>query len=125
VHPNALFVAVAISAIGFTAPCTAMQQPKHPTSILLGSSAQLASTHGRVRRQINGLISTRGDLTPAQVRAAMGEPGEPLPTVEIEAPSANCECSASATIPFGIAGIFWGLRHPSGAWRLILPVTPS
>jgi len=42
--------------------------------------------------------------------------------LEVRAPRGLPEPPVEATIPFGLAGLAWGVRHPSEAWRLILPV---
>lgn len=44
-----------------------------------------------------------------------------LDTVEVRAPEATTERHGEP-IPFGLAGIVWGVRHPTQAWRLFLPV---
>ena len=45
-----------------------------------------------------------------------------LETVEIRAPQEVHESPREVSVPFGLAGIVWGVRHPTQAWRLFLPV---
>jgi hypothetical protein len=63
-------------------------------------------------------------LTPEQLRIALGGTDQPLESVEIEirAPRGVRESPLQAPIPFGFAAIAWGIRNPSEAWRLFLPV---
>lgn len=127
--PNKLLAAIALSAVAATSTCQAARPPGQSSSVLLGSSAQLADANGVARQQIDQLDLRLGSnaryMTPARIRDAIGEPREPLPTVEIDAPSGIRQSAVSAQIPFGIEGIFWGFRHPSQAWRLVLPVAAS
>jgi len=44
------------------------------------------------------------------------EEPEPTPTVEV-----NRE-KAAPYVPGGIAGVWWGITHPSQAWRIFAPV---
>jgi hypothetical protein len=61
-------------------------------------------------------------LTPEQLRIALGGTDQPLESVEIRAPRDARESRLHAPIPFGFAAIAWGIRNPSEAWRLFLPV---
>src|SRR2546430_2473007 len=42
--------------------------------------------------------------------------------IEVRAPPGVPERPLQAQIPLGLAGLLWGIRHPSQAWRLFLPV---
>ena len=42
--------------------------------------------------------------------------------IVVRAPPAVSERPLQSQIPVGLAGIGWGIRHPSQAWRLFLPV---
>jgi hypothetical protein len=42
--------------------------------------------------------------------------------IEVRAPYGVSERAPQAGVPMGLAGLAWGLRHPSQAWRLFLPV---
>lgn len=42
--------------------------------------------------------------------------------IEVRAPPDLREPPLQAQIPLGLAGLAWGIRHPTQAWRLILPV---
>ena len=66
-------------------------------------------------------------LTPDELRSALGlaTPGltdQPREGVEVYAWPGVRESPREAQIPFGLAGIAWGVRHPSASWRLVLPV---
>lgn len=117
------FALIAVSAFVISTACSAAQQHGHPLSGPL-SSAGPVKRHQTVQLDLH-LGPTARYLTPAEIQAAVGNPDAPLPTVVIDAPSGITESAVSARIPFGIAGIAWGFRHPTQGWRLILPVIPS
>jgi len=48
--------------------------------------------------------------------------GYPTQEIVVRAPSAVSERPLQSQIPVGLAGIGWGIRHPTQAWRLFLPV---
>jgi hypothetical protein len=121
---------IAVSAFVISTACSAAPQHGHPLSGALGSAAPIASAQNQHKRHQTVQLDlqlgpTARYLTPAQIQAAVGNADAPLPTVEIDAPSGITESAVSAPIPFGIAGVAWGFRHPRQGWRLILPVIPS
>jgi len=61
-----------------------------------------------------------GDATRQQFDGQLDE-------VELQARARRglLEPPVEAKIPFGFAGLAWAIRHPSEAWRLILPVLVS
>jgi hypothetical protein len=76
--------------------------------------------------------SARTTVSPEELQMMLG-PEDPatagsedteLATVEIEtrAPPGIRESAPQAQIPFGFSGIAWGFRHPTQAWRLLMPV---
>ncbi len=93
-----------------------------------------ADKRRRVSHQLAGLhVGPAGRvISPGDLQILLGEnlPGSPkhrayeLDEVEIEvrAPYGVPERPPQAEIPLGLAGLAWGLRHPSQAWRLFLPV---
>ena len=110
-------------------------------SILLGTSQTIkhqfeAAKQRRVQRAFAGLQvgSAPAVVSPQELQMMLGpeDPAvdpeeEDLDSVDIEArlyPGMS-ESSAQAEVPYGFAGIAWGLRHPQQAWRLLLPVLES
>lgn len=71
-------------------------------------------------------------ISPAELDTRLGptlretpaSPENHLDEVEVEtrAPPGVQEQPLESQIPFGLAAIAWGFRHPSEAWRLFLPV---
>ena len=55
-------------------------------------------------------------------RVSLNGSDRALETVEIRAPQPVHESPREVSVPFGLAGIVWGVRHPTQAWRLLLPV---
>lgn len=76
-------------------------------------------------------------LSPDELRAVLGRDvvapidgrtfpnDQPIETVEVHAPHGLREAPLQASIPFGLAGIVWGMQHPTEAWRLVMPVIPT
>lgn len=116
-------------------PPLAPATPSPRSAILERSSGPLVkpieqAKADRVRRVLDLSLGDGGSyyLSGRQLRVMLGGPfrlngsGEALETVEIRAPQEVREPPHGAPIPFGLAGIVWGARHPTQAWRLIMPV---
>ena len=106
----------------------ARRSPVTSSSMLLESSGSIARATARVKAvQVKAtldlrLVDSARYLTPEQLRIAQGFSDEPLEAVEIHARQGIDEANIQAPIPFGLAGLYWGARHPGEAWRLLLPV---
>jgi hypothetical protein len=63
----------------------------------------------------------------ANLTKTPASPENPLDEVEVETrvlPGVR-EQPLQSQIPFGLAAVTWGFRHPSQVWRLFLPVLPE
>jgi hypothetical protein len=139
---SALF-ALAIFCCGSmpaTARYAAAASAKQPT--LLGSSQAIRKEFDalNVRRVARAFADVRvgsahATVSPEDLQMMLG-PEDPattgaesadLATVEIEtrAPLGIEESGPQAQIPFGFSGMVWGFRHPTQAWRLLMPVLGS
>lgn len=60
----------------------------------------------------------------ANPTASPASPENRLPEVDVEArpPRGAQQAPLQSRIPFGLAAIVWGFRHPSEAWRIFLPI---
>ena len=127
----ALAASSASAADGATVPAATAAA----CSTLLGGSCRRVvqrierAKADRVRQALDLRFGNPGRyLTAQQLRIALGGrvsmsgSDEVLETVEIRAPQGVQESPLGASIPFGVAGIVWGVRHPAEAWRLIVPV---
>jgi hypothetical protein len=69
-------------------------------------------------------------VTPEELRILLGrnlggqDPQQELDKIEIEtrASPGIPEQPAQEPVPFGLAGLAWGIRHPDQSWRLFFPV---
>jgi hypothetical protein len=133
-------VPVAVICCGFIpaiANCAASGSMKQ--AILLGSAQQIRRQFDvlNVRRVAHAFAdvnvgSARTTVSPEELEmmlgpqnpASAGSENAELTTVEIETrtqPGIR-ETGIQARVPFGIAGIAWGSRHPTKAWRLLVPI---
>lgn len=111
----------------------------HPKEVLLASSHSIeAQMDATKRRNVIRSLAELGlgpgvtVVSPEGLDSLLGPnltetpaiPDNELDEVEIEAraPAGVHEQSLQSQIPFGLAGLAWGFRHPSQAWRLLLPV---
>jgi hypothetical protein len=110
-----------------------------PQGVLLASSKSIKSRvdAAEQRRVMHSLAALQfGPVTtviaPEELDSELGpnltdtpaSPENQLDEVEVETrtlPGVQ-EQPLQSRIPFGLAGIAWGFRHPSEAWRLFLPV---
>jgi hypothetical protein len=135
----------------FAAPAAravALRNSEGSSGVLLGTSQDLRSEFAirdarRVASAFAGLQvgSARATVSPEELAMMFGSPQPPeapgagspvanrpgsadLTTVEIDSRARRgiVESAPQASIPFGLAGIAWAIRHPSQAWRLVLPV---
>ncbi|HLZ96952.1 MAG TPA: hypothetical protein VKP66_03345 [Steroidobacteraceae bacterium] len=92
-----------------------------------------AEKHPRVLRQLTQLRAgpARAVIPPEDLHNLLGKNfpeslGAACDLNEVEigvrAPRGVPERPLQARIPMGLAGLAWGVRHPSQAWRLFLPV---
>jgi len=59
----------------------------------------------------------------ANPTASPASPENRLLEVDVEArPPRAQQAPLQSRIPFGLAAIVWGFRHPSEAWRIFLPI---
>ena len=95
-----------------------------------------AEKHPRVLRQLTQLRVglARGVISPEDLHNLLGKNfpeslggdyGLNELEIEVRAPRGVPERPLEARIPMGLAGLPWGVRHPSQAWRLFLPVVPG
>jgi len=103
--------------------------------VALGSAAAVkpavdAAVGKRVRRILAGRLNPQNEpvyQTAAQLQSSFGTSdlrraeNEQMASVEVLAPREIREDSRQA-IPFGLAGMVWGVTHPSQSWRLLLPI---
>jgi hypothetical protein len=121
---------------------SAAAMTEKPQGVLLGSSRSIeARVDAAERRRVLyslaalqfGPVTTV--ISPEELDTRLGRnltktpasPENPLDEVEIETrvlPGVP-EPPLQSQIPFGLAVIPWGFRHPSEAWRLFLPVLPE
>jgi hypothetical protein len=107
------------------------------TGVLLGSSDSIArQVEAKKRREVlrqlaDVHVGTQGRILSAQDLeilldgdANTSDVDRGLDTVEVEARvfQGIREQPSQTTVPFGAAGIVWAVRHPSQAWRLMVPV---
>ena len=92
-----------------------------------------AEKHPGVLRQLTQLRvgPARGVIAPEDLRNLLGknfpeslggDHGLNELEIEVRAPRAVPQRPVQTRIPMGLAGLAWGVRHPSQAWRLFLPV---
>jgi hypothetical protein len=135
--PLAIFCCGSTPAIARSAAATSVKQP-----ILLGSSQAIRREFDvlNVRRVARafadiGVGSAHATVSPEDLQMMLG-PEDPattgtedaeLATVEIEtrALPGIQESGPQSQIPFGFSGMAWGFRHPTQAWRLLMPVLGS
>ncbi len=145
VFPAAIFAGALIPAVSYAAAA-----PDSATkSVLLGSSQEVRREFDRqnVRRVARAFAdlkvgSQRTTVSQEDLQMMLGPedpavagsgdtqsaPGEKqLATVEIETrvPPGIQESAVQAPIPYGFEGMLWGVRHPTQAWRLVMPVLGS
>lgn len=131
---SVVVLACSMPAIGATAAAAA-RTPCH--GLVLGSSRSIewhAVKRSKVTRALNGLKIGPATtvISPQELQTLLGRnvpesrenAQKALDEVEIEvrAPPGVPERPLQGQIPLGLAGLPWGIRHPTQAWRLFLPV---
>jgi hypothetical protein len=135
----ALASAAAFACLMLLASDSAAAARKSTQGILLASSKSIEAQVDAVKRRqvISSLARLRFGpsatvISPEELQSLLGpnltetpaSPDNELDEVEIEvrAPRGVHEEALQSQIPFGLAGLAWGVEHPREAWRLLLPV---
>jgi hypothetical protein len=104
-----------------------------------GPEGPLLMSSRSIERQVDGVITRRvkrnlanlkpapaaNVISPEELEDSLGRENAQHQLeleIEVRAPPGLREQPVQAQIPFGLAGLAWGVRHPGQAWRLLLPV---
>lgn len=127
---------LAFAVLKLLAGDSATAVAREPQAVLLASSKSMKTgvDAAERRRVVHTLAALQFGpvatvISPQELDAAVDSespdsPDNQLLEVEVKArppPRAQQE-PLQSQIPFGLAAIVWGIRHPSEAWRIFLPI---
>ena len=126
----------AFAVLTLLASDSATAMAREPQAVVLGSSKSIKTgvDAAERRRGVYSLaalqfgpvatVVSQQELDAAVDSESPASPDNQLPEVEVEAraPLRAQQEPLRSQIPLGLAAIVWGIRHPSEAWRIFLPI---